>query len=134
MSKPEWNANDIAVPIWVMGSGVPTEKTLEQMRTADSPVHYLVGTSKGRLTRLQKALLLEPWQEPRPGVQVKLVPQDGEQYVFAQSTDHVTKERAMRRRQLKRLRARLKQVSGMTLTHGGKKASTQFYPARNDTA
>ena len=66
MSKPKWNANDIAVPIWVMGSGVPTEKTLEQMRTADSPVHYLVGTSKGRLTRLQKALLLEPWQEPRP--------------------------------------------------------------------
>ena len=33
----------------------------------------------------------------RPGVQVKLLPQDGELYVFAQSTDRVAKERAIRR-------------------------------------
>lgn len=102
--------------VWVMDRGIPTEETLEKMRTADPPVHYLVGTPKGRLTRLEKALLLKPWQEARPGVQVKLLPQDGELYVFAQSTDRVAKERAMRRRQLKRLWARLKQLSGMTLS------------------
>ena len=102
--------------VWVMDRGIPTEETLEQMRRADPPVHYLVGTPKGRLTRLEKGLLRKPWQEARPGVQVKLLPQDGELYVFAQSADRVAKERAMRQRQLKRLWARLKQLSEMTLT------------------
>ncbi|MCO5763614.1 MAG: IS1634 family transposase [Chromatiaceae bacterium] len=103
--------------VWVMDRGIPTEETLEQMRHSDPPVHYLVGTPKGRLTKLEQALLLKPWQDARPGVQVKLLPQDGELYVFAQSTDRIAKERAMRRRQLRRLWARLKQLSGMTLTH-----------------
>ena len=102
--------------VWVIDRGIPTEETLEQMRRADPPVHYLVGTPKGRLTRLEKGLLHKPWQEARPGVQVKLLPQDGELYVFAQSADRVAKERAMRQRQLKRLWARLKQLSEMTLT------------------
>ena len=43
------------------------------MRAADPPVHYLVGTPKGRLTRLEQALLEEPWHAARPGVQVKLL-------------------------------------------------------------
>jgi len=103
--------------VWVMDRGIPTEETLAQMRSADPPVHYLVGTPKGRLSKLEKDLLLKPWQDARPGVQVKLLPQDGELYVFAQSADRIAKERAMRKRQLKRLWARLKQLSGMTLTH-----------------
>jgi transposase len=103
--------------VWVMDRGIPTEATLEQMRHADPPVHYLVGTPKGRLSKLEKDLLHKPWQDARPGVQVKLLPQDGELYVFAQSADRIAKERAMRKRQLKRLWARLKQLSGMTLTH-----------------
>src|SRR6201982_1391648 len=82
----------------------------------DPPVHYLVGTPKGRLTRLEKHLVARPWQEARPGVQVKLLAQEGELYVLAQSRDRVAKERAMRRRQLKRLWARLKQLSTMQLT------------------
>jgi len=44
------------------------------------------------------------------------LPQDGELYVLAQSIDRVAKERAMRRRQLKWLWARLKQLSAMQLT------------------
>ena len=36
-----------------------------------------------------------------PGVQVKLLAQDGELYVFTESRDRVAKERSMRRRQLK---------------------------------
>lgn len=103
--------------VWVMDRGIPTEATLAQMREADPPVHYLVGTPKGRLSKLQKDLLNKPWQEARPGVQVKLLPQDNELYVFAHSADRVAKERAMRTRQLKRLWARLAQLSAMTLTH-----------------
>ena len=102
--------------IWCMDRGIPSEAVLEEMRTADPPVHYLVGTPKGRLTRLERALLDKPWQATRPGVQVKLLPQDDELYVFAESRDRVAKERSMRRRQLKVLWARLKQLSTMTHT------------------
>ncbi len=102
--------------IWLMDRGVPTEAVLAEMRAADPPVQYLVGTPKGRLTRLEKALVDKPWQDARPGVQVKLLPQDGELYVFAQSTNRVAKERAMRRRQLKWLSGRLKQLAGMKLS------------------
>jgi transposase len=102
--------------IWLMDRGVPTEAVLAEMRAADPPVQYLVGTPKGRLTRLEKELVDKPWHDARPGVQVKLLPQDGELYVFAQSTDRVAKERAIRRRQLKWLWGRLKQLAGMKLS------------------
>src|SRR5437879_11314201 len=85
------------------------------MRAADPPVHYLVGTPKGRLTRLEKHLVAKPWQEARPGVQVKLLAQEDELYLLAQSRDRIAKERAIRRRQLKRLWVRLKQLSTMQL-------------------
>jgi transposase len=103
--------------VWVMDRGIPTEQALQQMRAADPPVHYLVGTPKGRLSRLEKDLLAKPWHQAQAGVQVKLLPQDGETYVFAQSHDRIAKERAMRKRQLKRLWARLQQLSTMTLSH-----------------
>ena len=102
--------------VWLMDRGVPTEEVLAEMRAADPPVYYLVGTPKGRLTRLEKRLIAERWQEARLGVQVKLLAQDGELYVFAQSLDRVAKERAIRRRRLKRLWARLEQLSTMQLT------------------
>jgi Transposase DDE domain len=102
--------------IWVMDRGIPTEAVLEIMRQADPPVSYVVGTPKGRLNRLEQQLLARPWHAARPGVQVKLLPEDGELYVFAQSADRVAKERAMRRRQLKWLWARLEQISAMRLT------------------
>jgi len=92
---------------WVMDRGIPTEAVLAEMRQADPPVHYLVGTPKGRLSRLEKALLDKPWHDARPGVQVKLLAQDGELYIFAASRDRVAKERAMRRRRLKKLWRRL---------------------------
>jgi transposase len=40
--------------VWVIDRGVPTEEVLAQMRASDPPVSYLVGTPKGRLTRLEK--------------------------------------------------------------------------------
>jgi transposase len=102
--------------VWCMDRGVPTEEVLAQMRASDPPVQYLVGTPKGRLTRLEQALLEKPWHAARPGVQVKLLAQDGELYVFAESRDRVAKERSMRRRQLKWLWARLNKLSTMRLT------------------
>ena len=49
-------------------------------------------------------------------MQVKLLAEDGELYVFAQSVDRVSKERAMRRRQLKWLWKRLRQIAAMEIT------------------
>ncbi len=100
--------------VWVMDRGIPTEETLAEMRQADPPVQYLVGVPKGRLSRLERDLVDKPWREARPGVEVKLLPQDGELYVFAQSLDRVAKERSMRRRQLKGLWARLKELDRMS--------------------
>jgi hypothetical protein len=102
--------------VWVMDRGVPTEAVLAEMRTSDPAVQYIVGTPKGRLNRLEKHLLDKPWQEVRQGVQVKLLAEDGELYVFAQSLDRVTKERAMRRRQLKWLWKRLQQIAAMEIS------------------
>jgi len=101
--------------IWVMDRGIPTEETLEQMRASDPPVLYLVGTPKGRLSQLEDKLSELPWQQVREGIEVKLLAQTGEVYVFAQSQDRVNKERSMRRRQLKRLCQRLKDLQGMEL-------------------
>ena len=102
--------------VWVMDRGIPTEEVLAEMRRSDPPVHYLVGTPKGRLTRLEKHLIDKPWQEARKGVQVKLLAEDGELYVFAQSDDRVAKERAMRQRQMKWLCKRLRQLAAMAVS------------------
>jgi transposase len=101
--------------IWIMDRGIPTDEVLAEMRRADPPVSYLVGTPKGRLSKLEKALLKLPWQAVREGVDVKLLRQDADQemYVLAQSHARINKERAMRRRKLKWLWARLKQIAAM---------------------
>jgi transposase len=102
--------------IWVMDRGIPTEEVLQEMRQSDPPVYYLVGTPKRRLTQLEQKLLSLPWQSVRPGVEVKLLTQEKELYVLAQSHDRINKERAMRRRQLGALVKRLKQLQQMRLS------------------
>jgi hypothetical protein len=102
--------------IWLMDRGIPTNAVLEEMRHSDPPVKYLVGTPRGRLTRLEKHLVDKPWHSARPGVKVKLLVQQSELYVLAESHTRIAKERSMRRRQLKRLWARLKQLHLMKLT------------------
>ena len=59
--------------VWVMDRGVPTEEVLAEMRASDPPVQYLVGTPKGRLTRLEKQLF-DKLRKAREGVEVKLLP------------------------------------------------------------
>src|SRR5580693_4250530 len=101
--------------VWVMDRGIPTEAVLAEMRGSDPPVQYLVGTPKGRLSRLEKQLLTKPWQEARAGVRVKLLAEDDELYVYAESVDRVSKERAMRKRQLKWLWKRLRESAAMEI-------------------
>jgi hypothetical protein len=93
---------------WVMDRGIPTEEVLAEMR--GQGVQYLVGTPKGRLTKLEKSFLARPWREVREGVTVKLLDESGELLVLARSADRVKKERAMRRRKLKKLYAGLKEL------------------------
>ena len=101
--------------IWVMDRGIPTEEVLTEMRTSDPPVRYLVGTPKGRLSQLEEKLTELPWQKAREGVAVKLLPEEGELYVLAESEDRIGKERSMRRRQLKWLWKRLRTLKAMDL-------------------
>ena len=41
---------------WVMDRGIPTEAVLAEMRSAETPTHYLVGTPRGRLSQMQQEL------------------------------------------------------------------------------
>ena len=96
--------------LWLMDRGIPTEEVLSEMRASDPPASYLVGTPKGRLTKLEERLLKEDWQQAREGVDVKLLTAEGETYVLARSQDRVHKERSMRRRRLKRYLKTLRQL------------------------
>jgi transposase len=99
--------------IWIMDRGIPTKKDLQAMRQSDPPMHYLVGTPKGSLSRYEKKLLELPWQKVREGVEVKLLQEEKEFLVLAQSQDRRAKERSMRRRQLKWLCRRLREIQRM---------------------
>jgi transposase len=102
--------------VWVMDRGIPTEATLQRMRQSEPPVHYLVGTPRGRLTKLEKGFLAKSWSQVRDAVEVKLLDQNGELYVLARSGGRRQKERAMRQRRLKRLWKRLHELQQQTLS------------------
>ncbi|GAX59226.1 transposase IS4 family protein [Candidatus Scalindua japonica] len=95
---------------WLMDRGIPTDETIEKMKGSEYPIKYLIGTPKGRLTKLEKKFLDKPWEEVRDKVKVKLLKDDGDLYVLVESADRVNKERAMRRRRLRKLLERLKQL------------------------
>jgi transposase len=69
--------------VWIMDRGIPTEATLKQMR--DDQVAYLVGTPKALLSKLEKQLADQPWEQVHEGMKVKLLEQDGELYIQAAS-------------------------------------------------
>jgi len=102
--------------VWIMDRGIPTEETLALMRASDPPVRYLVGTPKGRLTKLEKRFLACAWTEARESVDVKLIEDSGEIYLLARSAGRVEKERAMRKRRLKKLWKRLGELQRQDLS------------------
>ena len=100
--------------IWVMDRGIPTEDGLAKMRAIGAS--YLVGTPKGRLTKLEQAFLGQPWARVREGVKVKHLAGADDAYVLAESAARIDKERAMRRKRLRRYVDRLKALRGQALT------------------
>ena len=96
--------------IWVMDRGIPTEEVLEEMRGSEPPVHYIVGTPKGRLTKFEKRFLEKDWEEVRAGVEVKDLEETGEHYILARSAKREGKERSMRKRRLKKLWKQLARI------------------------
>jgi transposase len=99
-----------------MDRGIPSEEVLAEMRASDPPIYYLVGTPKGRLSKLEAELITRPWEQVRPGVEVKLLSHEGELYVQTQSQDRIGKERAMRKRRLRKLWDRLCELKKMKLS------------------
>ena len=94
--------------VWVMDRGIPTEAVLEEMRTSERAVFYLVGTSRSKIRQYEKKWLDLPWQKVRDAVEVKLFAEAGELYVLAKSEGRRAKERAMRRKKLARLLRKLR--------------------------
>lgn len=100
--------------IWVMDRGVPTEESLAKMRRMGAS--YLVGTPKGRLSRLEQDFLGATWARVREGVQVKRLVTEEDIYVLAQSDARIDKERGMRRKRLRRYVNRLQALRRQKIT------------------
>ena len=66
-------------------------------------VQYLVGTPKERLAKVEKELLPLAWKSVREGIEVKLLAQGEELLVLARSDGRRQKEKAIRRKRLKKL-------------------------------
>ena len=97
--------------LWIMDRGIPTEDALQQMRAEGGS--YLVGTPRGRLTKLEDQLLAQPWKQVQAQIEVKLA-RDGEDlYVLTRSGGRRDKEQSMRRRKLKKLWKRLHEIRVM---------------------
>ena len=96
--------------IWIMDRGIPTEEVLEEMRESEYPIHYLVGTPRGRLIRYEAELSGRPWDRVRENVRVKYITEDKEMYILAESQDRRKKEKGIRLRKLRRFLARLKEL------------------------
>lgn len=97
--------------LWIMDRGIPTEEALEQMRAQGAS--YLVGTPRGRISKLEKQLFEHPWKQVQSQIQVKLA-RDGEDlYVLTRNGGRRDKEQAMQRRKLKRLWYRLHEIRAM---------------------
>jgi len=69
--------------VWIMDRGIPTEEVLAEMRASETPIHYLVGTPKGSLSKHEKMLSSLPWEQVRDSLKVKLLKQEEELYVLA---------------------------------------------------
>jgi hypothetical protein len=74
-----------AAHIWVRDRGIPTAAVLAELRHSDPKVSYLVGTPKGRLTKLEQELAEKPWPQVRGQRRGKLLPQADEVYGLAES-------------------------------------------------
>jgi hypothetical protein len=96
--------------VWIMDRGIPTKATLQKMQ--DDNIGYLVGTPRHLLRSMEKDLLDKPWEQVHDGMRVKLLEQNQELFVPAQSQDRRKKENAIRRKKLKALLRGLNHLRG----------------------
>jgi len=97
--------------LWIMDRGIPTETSLQQMRNEGAS--YLVGTPRGRLTKIEAQLIDQPWKQVQPQIEVKLAKDAQDLYVLTRSGGRRNKEQGMRRRKLKKLWSRLHEIRAM---------------------
>ena len=97
--------------LWIMDRGIPTEEALARMRAEGAS--YLVGTPRGRLSKLESQLFAQPWHQVQSQIEVKLARLEDDLYVLTRSGGRRDKEQAMRRRRLRKLWARLQELGGM---------------------
>lgn len=86
--------------VWVMDRGIPTEEVLAEMRAADPPICYLVGTPRARVRQTRSQWEGLVWQKIKDTVEVKLFREGQELLVVAKSSGRQAKENAMRRKKL----------------------------------
>ena len=96
--------------VWVMDRGIPTEEILQEMRSSNPPVYYLVGTPRSKLRAFHPSFADQPWQKIRESVEVKLMAQKDECWILAKSEGRKAKENAIRRRKLARLLRTLRAI------------------------
>lgn len=97
--------------LWIMDRGIPTKESLEQMRAEGAS--YLVGTPRGRLSKLESQLIAQPWKQVQQQIEVKLAHDDEDLYVLTRSGGRRDKEQSMRRRKLRKLWSRLIEIRAM---------------------
>ncbi|MGB3225385.1 MAG: hypothetical protein WBB23_21520 [Desulforhopalus sp.] len=83
----------------------------KERRTTDC---YLVGTPKGRLSKL--SFLKKSWEQVHSEVKVKLLSEDGELYLLTRRDGRADKERAMRKRRVRKLWRRLYELQQQNIT------------------
>jgi Transposase len=101
---------------WVMDRGIPTEEVLAEMRNSKTPIHYLVRLA----ARTAHATREGVFDETVGGRARERAGQTdrarGRDYVFVRSEGRRDKEQSMRRRRLKKLIKRLRELQQQNLT------------------
>jgi transposase len=87
--------------LWVFDRGIVSEDNLQLWR--ERGAHYLVGAPRSQLKAYEQKFLEGNWQKVSDAVQVQLLPEAEEVYGLCRSTGRAQKERAMRRRRLRKL-------------------------------
>ena len=85
--------------LWLMDRGVPTEETLEKMRSLG--FKYLVGSPRSTVGALGEKLSGQEWTHVQDGIRVKYAADGTDKYVLTHSMARFTKEHAMRQSKMR---------------------------------
>ena len=86
------------------------------MRAAETPTHYLVGTSRGRLSQMERDFLTKPWARCVTQCRSSWLSRTANFTSWRAAVPVAIKEQAMRRRRLKKMVKRLHELRQQKLT------------------